>query len=138
MSLKFCPKQSTLKAALAGGTGIVGAMVLGESINSSVDFFGLNISAPVAVGAAIFAGSMISDVAMPLVGRGASSLVPYGEIGTGTVISGASTALILNRVPNAAPGSWVASTLLGGGSYLLADNVTHRMYGDPQENTCSW
>lgn len=136
--MAFCPKESFAKAAMAGGLAAAGAMVLGESLNSSVSFFGLSMPAPLAVGAAVAGGSLASDVSMPLVSRVTGAYIPYGELGTGTLISGASTALILQRVPGAAPGSWVASSLLGAGSFAVADNITHRMYGEPAMNSCAW
>jgi hypothetical protein len=133
------PPASLTKAALAGFIGGLGSMaLLGESPDVSVNYLGLiTLSAPTAVGASVALGSLATDMLSSTVSR----YVPGGEYAgaiTGLGLSAGTTALILGATPGANVGSWTTSALVGGGSYAVADNLTHRIFRGGAGENVAW
>ena len=126
-----------VRATASGAIGAVGAMILGESMGTTVNLMGYSMSAPVAVGASTAAGSIATDLLSGYI----VNKIPagqYAKLVAGLGISGASTALILNQAPQAKPGGWMVTGALGAGSYALADNITNRMFGYNAETSLGW
>lgn len=115
------------RAGISGGIGALGAMALGESMNSRVNFYGASVSGPTAVFGAVAAGSIAND----LLGNVLLRYVPggqYAKLVTGIGLTGGTTALVLNQVPQAQPGGWMVTGALGAASYAVADNLTNMWY----------
>lgn len=126
---------SAFKATTAGLIGGSAALAMGESFNTQVRLGGLTMSAPTAVGVSAAAGSIVND----LVGSWVLQNVPngqYARIATDLAVSGGTTAAVLNFAPQAAPGSVFASAIVGAGSYLLADQITHKVFGPSPGGDC--
>jgi hypothetical protein len=124
--------DETIKALMTAAIGAVGSIVLMGEGDTKVPIFGIDIPAPILIGAATglssFGADLAHDYVLPhipknekLVNMEAAALsIGAGAIGT-TGILYYGTGMPLSN--------WMNSSLLGGGSVVLGDYAHSKLHG---------
>jgi hypothetical protein len=124
--------ESLVKGALAGTIGGIGSVVLyGESSNYQVPMFGMQMSAPVAVGTAVGVGSIGADLVHNTILPYTPGFQKYQSLETAVVGVGAAAGLSALALKSAGMSSadLKHAAMLGGGSYIVADYTTSKLWG---------
>lgn len=124
--------EMAVRAGLSGGIAAVGSSLMGESFSTPVNFFGLRVPAPIAVGGAVAGASVTADLAhlylLPYVPFGAE----YGNLGSaalGMGVAGAGTVGIMTLSASGRQVQWLPAAALGAGSYLVGDYAATKFFG---------
>lgn len=119
------------KAGVTGALAGVGSMVWkGETLNHVIPIGGMNISAPVAVGAAAAAGSVTADLAHTYVFPHIPGNDKFGRIESaalGISSSGLGCMGVMNYFGGSGESS-MDSFILGAASYVGGDYISEKVY----------
>lgn len=133
MSKKPTPQgpftEMATRAAVTGGVGLLGSLVMGDQFSRSVNVGPLALPAPVAVGAAVAASSVAADISrnyvLPWI-PGNEKFATMEGTALGLGVAGVSSALLMGSTGSAQPFLYRAA--VGAGSYAAGDYIHSKLF----------